>query len=109
MLPRELWVEILKIKWWNARVRRLEKILKYPKRIEYYPFPVYDSEEEEEESLLYTYFFRLSEIIWIYYNGEEQMETHNIIDIIYYKGPGYELTAFHEVWETKKKRRFLEF
>lgn len=32
-LPRELWVIILKIKWWKARVNRLEKILKFPKLI----------------------------------------------------------------------------
>jgi len=29
-LPRELWMMILKIKWWNARKERILKILKFP-------------------------------------------------------------------------------
>jgi len=32
-LPRELWEEILKIKTWRAKRKRLEDILKFPKAV----------------------------------------------------------------------------
>jgi hypothetical protein len=32
MLPRELWIIILEIKWWTARKNRLVEILRFPKQ-----------------------------------------------------------------------------
>jgi hypothetical protein len=46
MLPRELWIEILKIKWYRARKNRLEKILKFPVKI--------FSDEEDSTEFMFT-------------------------------------------------------
>jgi hypothetical protein len=62
MLPREIWIIILKIKWWTARVDRLEKILKFPKRI------------SPRDSNWFT--FVLGDMVWNYSNfyGYNQYE-----------------------------------
>lgn len=81
MLPRELWIYILKIKWWNARIERLEKILKFPKRSGATIFAeLYEVDE--------IYNFRLihDRLYWEYsirYEDDPEFERWNGLDIFF--------------------------
>jgi hypothetical protein len=64
MLPRELWIIILKIKWWTARKNRLISVLE---------FPTYD-ENSERGSLydtIYFYCLKTSRYTWWLYSNND--------------------------------------